>query len=325
MVNFDYWAQYWQQGALTSFSNDFPGNYSGILKENWQDFFLNLPNTSDLLDLATGNGALALLVQEYAVKNNLCFTVSASDLVKIAPASMVKLSEPELLTNLKKIHFYGGVDSAELPFRAESFDAVVSQYGFEYSNRSQTIKEICRVLRPGGYFRGICHSSTSSILTKNNALLAVNSELMADEQLFMALTNIVELFDNVVGEKDFLTRINTQEFKKLKSDIDARCLKYGIKFPHSFPECGFRQLLAFLFSAEVFKPLSVRRQHIEKYRKDICAEILRLESLIKAAVKPAEKDGLIAEFETSGIFIDAFEVLSDSDKEYGWIIAGRKS
>lgn len=60
-----HWSNYWQQGHITSFGQSFSGNYTGVLKEVWQDIIVNLPDNFAVLDLATGNGAIPQLIADH--------------------------------------------------------------------------------------------------------------------------------------------------------------------------------------------------------------------------------------------------------------------
>jgi SAM-dependent methyltransferase len=58
-----------------------------------------------------------------------------------------------------------------LPFEEASFDAVVSQFGFEYSRTHKTAHQMARVLKPAGRFSFIVHHAQSSVVSANRASL----------------------------------------------------------------------------------------------------------------------------------------------------------
>ncbi|WP_456373313.1 hypothetical protein, partial [Thiolapillus sp.] len=60
------WGDWWNKHSLTSFHGHFQNNYDGSLKQFWEERFANLPDNAAIVDLATGNGALALLAAEYS-------------------------------------------------------------------------------------------------------------------------------------------------------------------------------------------------------------------------------------------------------------------
>jgi SAM-dependent methyltransferase len=51
---------------------------------------------------------------------------------------------------LQQIEFHPTVRMEELPFKNETFDLVISQYGLEYGNPREVLTEVTRVLKPGG-------------------------------------------------------------------------------------------------------------------------------------------------------------------------------
>ena len=61
----DHWSDYWSRGSLTSLPQDFAANYDGEVAEFWQGAFSGLDDTGRMIDLCTGNGAIALLAAEY--------------------------------------------------------------------------------------------------------------------------------------------------------------------------------------------------------------------------------------------------------------------
>ena len=64
------WSDYWAAGNLTSLPSDFAHNYDGEIKAFWFKIFDDLPDKSAILDVCTGNGAVAYLALDFAKANN---------------------------------------------------------------------------------------------------------------------------------------------------------------------------------------------------------------------------------------------------------------
>ena len=55
---------------MTSLPQDFAANYDGEVAEFWQAAFAQVPPAGRMIDLCTGNGAIALLAVAYANKTD---------------------------------------------------------------------------------------------------------------------------------------------------------------------------------------------------------------------------------------------------------------
>lgn len=62
----DEWEQFWRHGSVTTFERSGNPNYDGEIREFWERQFATLREGARIVDLATGNGAVALLAAEYS-------------------------------------------------------------------------------------------------------------------------------------------------------------------------------------------------------------------------------------------------------------------
>lgn len=146
----DFWAQQQPQGQ----GGCLPDGWSGIeeiQRTTWQDWAARLPENARVLDLATGDGRV--LSWLHAVRADL-------ELVGVDLAS--KLPAPP-----DGCDIIPGVAMEDLPFGDSEFDAVVSQFGFEYGDTIAVAAEIARVLRPGGVAALMTHRMDGPILAHN--------------------------------------------------------------------------------------------------------------------------------------------------------------
>ena len=144
------WDLFWSYDRLASFgTGQGAGNYGEAIAGGWRAFFGGLPAGARVLDLCTGNGAIAVM----AVEAGDGLDVTGADLASVEPAAFVSKDKDAL----RKIRFLSDTPAEELPLESASFDAVVSQYGIEYSDLEQSLPEAMRVLAPGGRLRFACH------------------------------------------------------------------------------------------------------------------------------------------------------------------------
>jgi ubiquinone/menaquinone biosynthesis C-methylase UbiE len=142
------WSLYWQKGTITTFLGRFENNYDGDLKEFWHQFFTSLPEGAQIIDLGTGNGALALLASQFDLDAKKAFDITALDYADIDPNSTVLSKQPTEI--LDKISFLSRTPMEETQCVESSFDAVVSQFGFEYGDPKRSVAELTRILKKSG-------------------------------------------------------------------------------------------------------------------------------------------------------------------------------
>lgn len=183
------WDRYWAYGNIHSFSQVAGGNYQGMVADFWRSRFEKLGEGSRILDVATGNGAIALLALETGGRFARGFEVHGVDMADIEPGKQVK--DPSLAESLSSIRFRGRTPAESLPFEDSCFDMVCSQFGAEYSDMSRSIPEIGRVLRPGGRFAAIMHHHDSVLLNATRDELAQLDFVLNDVKLYLRGRNLL--------------------------------------------------------------------------------------------------------------------------------------
>ena len=161
-MTLDHWASYYRGGALVSCPVNAGLNYDQEVRDAWVGFFGALPEGARILDIGTGNGAIALIAKETAAAESRDFRITGVDLTDIDPPRYV----PDGENLLAGIEFRGGVSTEALPFDDTSFEAISGQYIVEYTEIPATLRECARVLTPGGVCQLILHH-TDSIVVAN--------------------------------------------------------------------------------------------------------------------------------------------------------------
>ncbi|HEV2866831.1 MAG TPA: methyltransferase domain-containing protein [Allosphingosinicella sp.] len=164
------WDRYWHFDRIAScFDGAGEHNYDDSIARGWRAFFAALPPGARILDLCTGNGAVALLAAEAGGQ------VVAVDQAAIDPTAYVTRHRDALA----KIDFRPGTAVEALPFPDSSFGAVVSQYGVEYSDLPRTIAELGRVVAPGGQSRLVVHAAEGGVAASAAQVIA-EADLLLD-------------------------------------------------------------------------------------------------------------------------------------------------
>jgi SAM-dependent methyltransferase len=171
------WSRYWQSDRIAScFDGAGARNYDACITDGWRRFFLDLPKGCAVLDLCTGNGAVALVAAETGRAAGKDFDIVAVDQAEIDPAFYVTRCGADLAT----IRFHGGTAIETLPFPEARFGAVISQYGIEYSDLDRSLEEAVRVLAPGGALRLVVHAAEGRVAAAARTVIA-EADLLLDE------------------------------------------------------------------------------------------------------------------------------------------------
>ncbi len=158
-----HWSTYWANGNITSLPEDFKHNYDGEIASYWSSVFSSIPSSSNVLDICSGNGAVALLAAEYSLAKKKSFNISATDAAEIN-VDVIRNKYPDFELLEPSISFLSECKTEDLNLQSESFDLITSQYGFEYCDLDKATKTIYRLLKANGIFAFITHATDSEML-----------------------------------------------------------------------------------------------------------------------------------------------------------------
>ena len=157
------WNDYWHFDRLSSFEAVGETNYREDFAAGWRDFFDALPAGASILDLCTGNGAIAVMAAEAGRRMGKHFRIVGVDAADINPYLYVTKHRDELAA----IEFRPATPIEDLPFPAASFDAVVSQFGIEYSDLPRSVAELARLVAPNGSARLVLHAAEGAVVERS--------------------------------------------------------------------------------------------------------------------------------------------------------------
>jgi ubiquinone/menaquinone biosynthesis C-methylase UbiE len=151
------WSAYWaQMGAAGGCLPGAPPAVEQGIAKLWEDFGRRLPPQAELLDLACGTGAVLRAV----AAGNAALRLTGVDYAALPSGKG------------KRARLIGETDIGDLPFADASFDAVTSQFGFEYSDVQRSAAEAIRVTRAGAQLQMVIHHCESPIVTQNRKRFA---------------------------------------------------------------------------------------------------------------------------------------------------------
>ncbi|MDH1470921.1 class I SAM-dependent methyltransferase [Shewanella sp. LC6] len=214
------WTNYWQNSrSLNSFSEGQSAlGYHGEMLYFWQNQLSALSNGAKVLDIGTGNGALAILCYQYAQTLGFVWELLGIDAADINPKVNI-YSDESINKALQNISFRGNTFIERSELESGDFDFICSQYAIEYSDLTQSLPEICRLLAPNGRFCALMH--------------ATESEIVADSRLGLSFLNILldkSPFLKEVGAVLVYAEKFIKEGKSLADDVEFKRLNEVLLF-----------------------------------------------------------------------------------------------
>ena len=225
------WSKFWRDDNLSACTPD-DDTTDGLLQQEWRSFFSSLNDKASILDLGTGNGALAVMAVSAATEdtgNSRSFDVHGCDFAAIEPCLYVQ-SRAE---GLAQIQFHAETAMEKLPFGDASYDAVCGQYALEYSDVSESVPELMRVLRSGGSLQFLLHDAAGALHQRNQlqwqqAQTLLQSELLAGTRNMLTAVvagesanqpgTLEEGMQAIVALKDIMGRL-AKEFSAKKDRV----------------------------------------------------------------------------------------------------------
>lgn len=287
------WAAYWRETAAagSGCAPDAPG-IAAATRQAWREFAASLPERAEVLDLATGNGAVLRHLRSVRSGARLIGIDSAPDLGGPRDVGMTLMP---------------AVAMEKLPFEADSFDAITSQFGYEYGCTADIAGELARVLRPGGKVRLVIHHQASPVVRQGAARA---------DQLRWALRPGSPLEQAQAFAE---TRVTLQ--LPIPADLRAAPAQAAGAFPG--PSVAAEIMTGMLQMLELGGGNSPRL--LKQLRARVSAELARLDSLQAAACSETAIARLAGELRQAGLLVELPRAIHElpSGPVFAWLLDGR--
>jgi len=308
----DPWTAYWQTGAGSSCFDHPEINLQ--FTRLWHEHVDALPDDARMLDLATGNGAVARLCAAHAADRGIQLDVEAIDSAEIDPLACL----PEPGQHSGGINFLGSTRLEALPYRDGMFTSVVSQFGFEYACESRAAAEAARVLAPGGQLRLIIHAKDGAVardiderLKRMRSVLVENGPVSLTLELARA---------NEAGDTLALENKTRQLPQAVKLVMKLR----GQPLPDDSALFYSHEFLTLWVDRKRYRPIDLRKS-IEDGWANINDMAIRQEEMLRAVRGKKDMKQLQNLFESLGLEpVEITRVRDTQDAQIAWMLNARK-
>jgi SAM-dependent methyltransferase len=219
-------------------------------------------------------------------------------------------SAPAVPRPPKGVVLHAGIALEQLPYGGKSFDAVTSQFGYEYGRTGEAAQEIERVLRPGGRLQFIVHRADGPIvehsLHRRQALRwALEGEWFAQARSIM----------NARRTFDMPTPSNFGALDEAQH-----------RFPQTSAAAELLQAVAETLRRGRHHPPEDSLQVLTTLEMKARGEIARLEALERAARDDEGINRLVDELESTGLAVEPPADLCEpgSTRPFAWLVSGGK-
>lgn len=274
-----HWDKYWQEGHLTSFLEDYDINYDDDIASFWLNCFKEQQAGSSILDLATGNLALPLLVYESGVE----LDVFAIDLSKI-DKDVIAAKNSHLRSYIDKVNLSDETSIESLPYDNEQFDLITSNFGFEYSNLNLSIPEVSRVLKTEGSFVAAYHSDDSLIVSKNRKTISFIEFVLKRSKFFDIFEKLNKSIGRIESNYDIQKIQANNKTENLRVKLNQCLGALEAQYKRELWESGMVDLVKVFFNNLTGSNSKLRANLLLKQRLNYLEHLKRLKDLDTAVI-----------------------------------------
>lgn len=315
------WENYWQGDRVALCLDTDYIQYDESVSTEWKAYFSEFEDGSSLLDICTGNGAVAILAVQSSKEEGKSFDVTGVDRADIDPARFVSSN----LEILEEITFKGGIDVAELPWSDASFDSISGQYALEYTDTSRSLPEIARVLKPKGRARFLLHAAEGTTVESSLPELKRIETFQATSNVFDAAKRAIDAaikLKKVPSPGKSIRQRAAQSEVRFQSALEA-CADQWQKSDRDFIYGTVSRLSNALQAVQYYEEQEIRSQ-FEKIRASLDAHEGRLRALVRSAVSFDACQAITENLKSLGLQPDPVLPAVINIGQIGWIISATK-
>lgn len=320
-----FWDRYWQADRVAACLTEAPtGNYQPAIRDAWERFFKDIGDGARMLDIGTGNGAVAIIAFETAARGGRHFEIHGVDRADINPAGHVHLASAALAD----IRFHGRTAAESLPFPDAHFDVITGQYALEYSHMERSLPELGRVAGPGARLRFILHARDARPVIAASATLDDIRYVLVSLGLLdkaRALLHAVFAFE-YAGHYDADLEARARQ---ARDTYLAAARAANERYAHSLDKPLFEDILvnvSYAWDHRREYTLDYLLKGMDAVETEVRAHQARLENMCAVALTEAQSKNLGERFHASGfedVSLTAFRTPGE-EGFWGWELTARK-
>jgi len=308
------WTDHWQFKSAAGGSDR--TSLDILIEPSWIEFTDLLPSDATVLELATGNGVVARSCAERASACRKALEIDAVDAADIKPP----VQDLDAEDRVPKIRFQGGVWLEDLPFRDDKFQAVISQFGFEYADEALTVSEVSGVLSPNGKLRFVIHMRGGAVWSdidyrhkRLNGVLAENGAV----NLVLTLARAQQKND----ESTF-----TRKMKRLPAAVD-KARELAKQAPSDDSALFYAREFLYTWSHRREYRFSDLLRSVEDGWIHATGTAKRYEQMLQVARSAEDISALCERFKSVGLTINAVRQICSPDNgaPVAWQVDARRS
>jgi ubiquinone/menaquinone biosynthesis C-methylase UbiE len=318
------WSRYWASGMLHSCPGAFTGNYGDEVRSLWTEFFGTLASGSRVLDIGTGNGAVAFIAREVAAQNGATVEIEAIDSATIDPARAAKAAN----LSVEGITFRGHVPAEATGYPESWFDVVSGQYALEHTRVNDTLAELARIVKPAGEVLFVIQHAGSAGLDALRAELAHfdflehNVPLIVHTRRFLKrLAGATTMPELRKVANDAQSRAQLAEIRQMAQQVDQRGKSQA---NGRFLSQIAGQAMGAIQEANSTGP-AVALRKLNQLTEEVLSHRDRIRSIVRSAHSQEDMQRLAQEFKRAGFVPEPErELMLRGSMLIGWVLRARR-
>ncbi|MEN8251128.1 MAG: class I SAM-dependent methyltransferase [Bacteroidota bacterium] len=308
----EHWTSYWQTGVTGSFGAQEPKWYKEILEPFWQDIFSSLPQKAEILDVATGNGAIARIAALSSKNNDREFSITASDKARQKPAE----------TNYDNgIKYLLNSPTENLEFPGHQFDLITSQFGIEYSDIKKSLPTLFKHLKPGAELIFIAHNSQSIICNESREELNQYRSILDEQPIFKKLDQLITSMGEIRSRSDLAALKSNRSADKSREAFNRLVAKLTARYSEGIVIADLLKQINPIFKQMMMAPVSEKLKFSNTIKLNMQQARLRLQDMVSAALDEKGVKQLLLLAENTGFECsEASKLEDDSTHLLAWKI-----
>lgn len=304
----NHWTSYWKTGVTGSFGTKEPLWYKEVLEPFWRKDFIELPDKSWVLDIATGNGAVARLAQETSLQEKKVFTIYAADIARLSPTKQHD-----------QIHYLPENPIEKLNLPGHQFDLITSQFGIEYSNTEAALQALKPLLKPTGEILIIAHHHDSIICKSSREELKQYKSILDQQSVFKKLISFIKSMGELKNRYDIEGLKSNQKANSQRESFNRLIAKLTKLHPDGAVLADFLYQINPLFKQKMLAPLAEKLEYIKSVQNSFQQGRQRLLDLLSATMDHKMLQKFISQADKKGFKCIHSSALTDaSDQILAW-------